>query len=141
MKIAIGSDHAGYPLKEHVKRYLEEKGHEVEDLGTHGTESVDYPDYGRAVGEHVAAKKADYGVVVCGSGIGISIAANKVPGIRCALVSEPLSAELSRRHNDANVISMGARLIGNDMAERLVDVFLSTEFEGGRHCGRVEKLD
>lgn len=141
MKIAIGSDHAGYPLKEHVKRYLEEKGHEVEDLGTHGTESVDYPDYGRAVGEHVAAKKADYGVVVCGSGIGISIAANKVPGIRCALVSEPLSAELSRRHNDANVISMGARLIGNDMAERLVDVFLGTEFEGGRHCGRVEKLD
>lgn len=141
MKIAIGSDHAGYPLKEHVKRYLEEKGHEVEDLGTHGTESVDYPDYGRAVGEHVAAKKAEYGVVVCGSGIGISIAANKVPGIRCALVSEPLSAELSRRHNDANVISMGARLIGNDMAERLVDVFLSTEFEGGRHCGRVEKLD
>lgn len=141
MKIAIGSDHAGYPLKKHVKRYLEEKGHEVEDLGTHGTESVDYPDYGRAVGEHVAAKKAEYGVVVCGSGIGISIAANKVPGIRCALVSEPLSAELSRRHNDANVISMGARLIGNDMAERLVDVFLSTEFEGGRHCGRVEKLD
>lgn len=141
MKIAIGSDHAGYPLKEHVKRYLEEKGHEVEDLGTHGTESVDYPDYGRAVGEHVAAKKAEYGVVVCGSGIGISIAANKVPGIRCALVSEPLSAELSRRHNDANVISMGARLIGNDMAERLVDVFLSTEFEGGRHFGRVEKLD
>lgn len=141
MKISIGADHAGYPLKEHVRKYLEEKGHEVLDMGTKTIDSVDYPDYGKAVGNSVASGETEYGVVVCGSGIGISIAANKVPGIRCALVNEPLSAELSRRHNDANVIAMGARLIGNEMAERLVDVFLSTEFEGGRHCGRVEKID
>ncbi len=141
MKIAIGSDHAGYPLKEHIKLYLESKGYELVDKGTVDLQSVDYPDFGKAVGEAVSSKEVDFGVAICGSGIGISIAANRVHGVRCALVSEPLSAELSRQHNNANVVAMGARLIGNDMAERIVDVFLNTEFEGGRHSIRVEKLD
>lgn len=141
MKIAIGSDHAGYPLKEHIKLYLESKGYELVDKGTVDLQSVDYPDFGKAVGEAVSSKEVEFGVAICGSGIGISIAANRVHGVRCALVSEPLSAELSRQHNNANVVAMGARLIGNDMAERIVDVFLNTEFEGGRHSIRVEKLD
>lgn len=141
MIISVGSDHAGFELKEHIKKYLEQKNFEVIDEGTHSTESVDYPDYGKAVGMRVASGEADFGIVVCGSGIGISIAANKVDGIRCALVSEPLSAELSRRHNDANVLAMGGRLIGKQMAEKIVDVFLNTEFEGGRHERRVKKLN
>jgi ribose 5-phosphate isomerase B len=141
MIISVGSDHAGFELKEHIKKYLEQKNFEVIDEGTHSTESVDYPDYGKAVGMRVASGEADFGIAVCGSGIGISIAANKVDGIRCALVSEPLSAELSRRHNDANVLAMGGRLIGKQMAEKIVDVFLNTEFEGGRHERRVKKLN
>lgn len=140
MKISIGSDHAGFELKEHIKNYITKKGFEVIDEGTNGTESVDYPDFGKAVGERVSSKEADYGIAICGSGIGISIAANKVKNIRCALVNEPLSAKLSRTHNDANVVAFGSRLIGNTMAEEIVDVFLSTDFEGGRHCNRVEKL-
>lgn len=141
MKIAVGSDHAGFELKEYVKEYLKEQDYEIIDCGTDGLESVDYPDYGKKVGETVASGDADYGVVVCGSGIGISIAANKVKGIRCALVGEPLSAKLSRQHNNANVLAMGGRLTGTQMAEEILDVFFSTEFEGGRHKRRVSKLD
>lgn len=140
MKISIGSDHAGYLLKDHIKSYLLDKGHELIDEGTNGPESVDYPDFGKAVGERVASGEAEKGIVICGSGIGISIAANKVQGIRCALVSEPLSAKLCRQHNDTNVLAMGARLTGQQMAEEIVDVFLSTDFEGGRHQRRVDKL-
>ena len=140
MKISIGSDHAGFDLKEHLKNYLEEEGYEVIDEGTYSLESVDYPDFGKKVGQRVAAKEADRGLVVCGSGIGISIAANKVPGIRCALVSEPLSARLSRQHNDANVLALGGRLIGLEMAKECLKVFLQTDFEGGRHQRRIDKL-
>lgn len=140
MKISIGSDHAGYNLKEHIKKYLVKKGYEIIDEGTDTTESVDYPDFGKAVGERVSSKEVDKGIVICGSGIGISIAANKVQGIRCALVNEPFSAKLSRQHNDANVLAMGGRLIGSQMAEEIVEAFLNTEFEGGRHCNRVNKL-
>lgn len=141
MIIAVGSDHAGYELKEEIKRYLIEKGHTVKDCGTDSTESCDYPVFGRAAAEVVREEEAERAIVICGSGIGISIAANKVPGIRCALCSEPLSAELSRRHNNANALAMGARLIGSDMAKRIVDVFLSTEFEGGRHQRRIDKIE
>lgn len=140
MKISIGSDHAGFDLKEHLKNYLEEEGYEVIDEGTYSLESVDYPDFGEKVGQRVADKEADRGLVVCGSGIGISIAANKVPGIRCALVSEPLSARLSRQHNDANVLALGGRLIGLEMAKECLKVFLQTDFEGGRHQRRIDKL-
>lgn len=141
MIIAVGSDHAGYELKEEIKKYLIEKGHTVKDCGTDSTESCDYPVFGRAAAEVVREEEAERAIVICGSGIGISIAANKVPGIRCALCSEPLSAELSRRHNNANALAMGARLIGSDMAKRIVDVFLSTEFEGGRHQRRIDKIE
>lgn len=141
MIIAMGSDHAGYNLKEEIKAYLLEKGHTVKDCGTNSTESCDYPVFGRAAAEVVREEEAERAIVICGSGIGISIAANKVPGIRCALCSEPLSAELSRRHNNANALAMGARLIGSDMAKRIVDVFLSTEFEGGRHQRRIDKIE
>ena len=137
----MGSDHAGYNLKEEIKAYLLEKGHTVKDCGTDSTESCDYPVFGRAAAEVVREEEAERAIVICGSGIGISIAANKVPGIRCALCSEPLSAELSRRHNNANALAMGARLIGSDMAKRIVDVFLSTEFEGGRHQRRIDKIE
>lgn len=141
MKISVGADHAGFELKEHIKKYLEKKGYEIIDEGTNSLESVDYPDFGKAVGQRVANKEAEYGVVVCGSGIGISIAANKVNGIRCARVDEPLSARLSRLHNDANVIALGGRLIGPTMAEEIIEEFLNTEFEGGRHSKRICKLD
>lgn len=141
MIIAMGSDHAGYNLKEEIKAYLLEKGHTVKDCGTDSTESCDYPVFGRAAAEVVREEEAERAIVICGSGIGISIAANKVPGIRCALSSEPLSAELSRRHNNANALAMGARLIGSDMAKKIVDVFLSTEFEGGRHQRRIDKIE
>ena len=141
MIIAMGSDHAGYNLKEEIKAYLLEKGHTVKDCGTDSTESCDYPVFGRAAAEVVREEEAERAIVICGSGIGISIAANKVPGIRCALCSEPLSAELSRRHNNANALAMGSRLIGSDMAKRIVDVFLSTEFEGGRHQRRIDKIE
>lgn len=140
MKISIGSDHAGFDLKEQLKNYLEEEGYEVIDEGCYSHESVDYPDFGKKVGKRVADKEADKGLVVCGSGIGISIAANKVPGIRCALVSEPLSARLARQHNDANVLALGGRLTGLEMAKECLKVFLQTDFEGGRHQRRIDKL-
>ena len=139
MKIAIGSDHAGFYLKEDLKKYLEEKNIEVKDMGPFDDNRVDYPDYGHAVGHEVIDNEMDFGIVICGSGIGISISANKVKGIRAALCSEPYSARLARRHNDANVLAMGARLIGHDMAIEIVEAFLDEKFEGGRHINRVNK--
>ncbi len=138
--IAIGSDHAGYGLKSAVAEWLKEAGHEVLDLGTHGAESVDYPDFGRAVAEAVATGKAEKGVVVCGSGIGISIAANRVKGARAALCMNGLMARLSRQHNDANILALGERLIGIETARDCLNEFLNTPFEGGRHQRRVDKL-
>ena len=140
MRIAIASDHAAVALKQALADWLRESGHEVEDLGPDGTASVDYPDYGYKLAAAVASGAADRGIALCGSGIGISIAVNRNPHVRCALVSEPLSAALAREHNDANVIAMGARLTGEDMAKACVTAFLSTAFAGGRHAARVAKL-
>ena len=140
MRIAIASDHAAYELKALLADWLRSEGHEIEDLGTNGPDSVDYPDFGYALGEAIAAGRADRGVALCGSGIGISISVNRNPAARCALVSEPLSAKLSREHNDANVIAMGARLTGIDMAKACLTAFLTTDFAGDRHARRVDKL-
>lgn len=141
MKISLGCDHGGYALKEHIRAYLEKQGHEVVDCGTYSTDSCDYPVFGEAAARQVASGACERGIVICTTGIGISIAANKVRGVRCALCHEPLSAEMTRRHNNANMLAMGAGVIGKNMAERIVDVFLSTEFEGGRHARRVGLLD
>lgn len=140
MKIAIGSDHGGYNLKEEIKKHLEKKDIEYVDYGTDSNESVDYPEFGRKVGEAVTSGKCEKGIVVCGTGIGISISANKVPGIRCAVVSDTFSAEMSRAHNNANVLALGERVIGTGLALKIVDVWLATEFEGGRHERRVSKI-
>jgi ribose 5-phosphate isomerase B len=140
MKIAIASDHAAVELKAVLAEWLREHGHEVNDLGPDSTESVDYPDYGYALAEVVTSGNAELGVALCGSGIGISIAVNRNPKARCALVSEPLSAQFARSHNDANVIAMGARLIGVEMAKACLAAFLQTEFGGDRHQRRVNKL-
>ena len=140
MRIAIASDHAAVELKSTLADWLRETGHDVLDLGTNGSASVDYPDFGHAVGAALADGRAERGVVLCGSGVGISIAANRNPACRCALVSEPLSARLARQHNDANAIAMGARLIGPEMAKACLEAFLSTDFEGGRHQHRIDKL-
>lgn len=140
MRIAIASDHAAVDLKAELRGYLIDLGHEVADLGPNTADRVDYPDYGYKLAGVVADGTADYGVALCGSGIGISIAVNRNPALRCALVSEPLSAALAREHNDANAIAMGARLTGVDMAKACLDAFLSTQFGGGRHAGRVDKL-
>jgi ribose 5-phosphate isomerase B len=139
-RIAIASDHAAFEMKAALADYLREGGHEVIDLGVHSAERVDYPDYGYALAEAIAEGRADKGVALCGSGIGISIAANRHPACRCALVSEPLSAALAREHNDANAIALGGRLIGIEMAKACLDAFLGAAFEGGRHAGRVAKL-
>lgn len=139
-RIAIASDHAAFAMKSELAEWLREIGHDVLDLGTNSAESVDYPDYGIALGRAVAEGRAEAGVALCGSGIGISIAVNRVTGARCALVSEPLSARLARNHNDANVVALGARLIGIEMAKACVMTFLNAEFDGGRHQGRVDKL-
>lgn len=141
MKIAIGSDHGGFELKGKVIKFLMEKGHEVLDLGCNSTDSVDYPKYGRLVGEAVVEKKADKGIVICGTGIGISIAANKVNGVRAALCTNTTMARLTREHNDANVLSMGARMVGDILALEMVEVFLTTDFEGGRHQKRIDQLE
>lgn len=140
MRIALAADHAGYVLKDELAAWLREQGHEVTDLGTNGPESVDYPEYGARLGSFVGLGKADRGVAVCGSGIGISISVNRNPECRCARVDDPLSAELARQHNDANVIALGARLIGGDMARACVAAFLDTDFAGGRHQRRVDQL-
>ncbi|MBX9858607.1 MAG: ribose 5-phosphate isomerase B [Sphingomonas sp.] len=140
MRIAIASDHAAVALKSALAVWLRDQGHAVDDLGTHGTDRVDYPDFGVALGAAVADGRAERGIALCGSGIGIAIAANRNPGCRCAQVSEPLSAALARSHNDANAIALGARLIGEDMARACITAFLTTDFEGGRHSARVDKL-
>lgn len=140
MKISIASDHAAFELKAELAAWLAEQGHEVADLGTNSADSVDYPDYGYKLAEHVASGESERGIALCGSGIGISIAANRHPAIRCALVSEPVSAGFSRTHNDANVIALGARLIGIEMAKACITAFLTTSFAGDRHVRRVEKL-
>ena len=140
MNISLGCDHGGFALKEHVKGYLEGQGHQVLDCGCHSTDSVDYPVFGRAAAEAVADGRCERGIVICTTGIGISITANKVRGIRCALCADPLSAEMTRRHNDANMLAMGAGMIGKNMAERIVDTFLTTGFEGGRHQRRVDLI-
>ena len=139
-RIAIASDHAAVELKAALVDYLREAGHSVTDLGPQGVDSVDYPDYGYKLAEEIAAGRADFGVALCGSGICISIAANRHPACRCARVDEPLSARLARQHNDANAIAMGARLIGIEMAKACLDAFLAEPFEGGRHQRRVDKL-
>jgi ribose 5-phosphate isomerase B len=138
--IAVASDHAGFDLKEILKRDLQEAGLEVLDLGTNSTQSVDYPDFGMAMADAVASGKAKRGVLVCGTGIGISMAANRNPKVRAALVHDVTSARLSRMHNDANVVAFGQRLIGTETAREALKVFLGTEFEGGRHANRVAKL-
>ncbi len=140
MRIAIASDHAALALKSALVEHMRGAGHDVSDLGPFDDASVDYPDYGYRLADAIAAGDAERGVALCGSGIGISIAVNRNPAARAALVSEPLSAKLAREHNDANVIAMGARLTGIDMAKACVDVFLSTEFAGDRHTARVNKL-
>lgn len=140
MKIAIASDHGGFDLKEQVKVWLQEMGHEVEDFGCHSKESCDYPDFGAAAARAVASGQCERGIVICTTGIGISITANKVKGIRCALCSEPWSAEMTRRHNNANMLAMGAGAVGPLLARRIVETFLTAEFEGGRHQRRVDKI-
>jgi ribose 5-phosphate isomerase B len=140
MRIALAADHAGYLLKDELAQWLREAGHDVTDLGTNGPESVDYPEFGAKLANAVATGQAERGIVVCGSGIGVSIAVNRNPGCRCARVDEPLSATLSREHNDANVLALGARLIGSDMAKDCVLAFLNTQFAGGRHQRRVDQL-
>jgi ribose 5-phosphate isomerase B len=138
--IAIGSDHAAFSFKEEIKAYLLEKGYEVRDFGTCGPARVDYCDYGFKVAEAVAAAACEKGLIFCGTGVGISIAANKVRGIRCVVCSEPYSAKLSREHNNTNMLALGARVVGIELAKMIVDVWLTTEFEGGRHGERVRKI-
>ena len=140
MRIALAADHAGYVLKDELVTWLREAGHEVSDLGTNGPDSVDYPQFGAKLADAVASGDAERGIVVCGSGIGISIAVNRNTACRCARVDEPLSAALAREHNDANVLALGARLVGSDMAKDCVRAFLGTDFAGGRHQRRVDQL-
>ena len=140
MRIAVTADHAGVDLKDLIAGWLRDEGHDVLDLGTNSHESVDYPRYGALLAEAIADGRAERGITVCGSGIGVAIAANRNPACRCAQVAEPLSASLSRRHNDANAIALGARMIGPEMAIACVKAFLETEFEGGRHQRRVDQL-
>ena len=139
-RIAIGSDHAGFSVKETIRRYLESAGYAVSDLGTSSEESVDYPDYGKAVGERVVSKQAHFGIAVCGTGIGISIAANKVPGVRAALAHDVHTARLAREHNDANVLALGGRVVTGEAAVAMVQVFLTTAYLGGRHQRRLDKI-
>lgn len=140
MKIAIGSDHAGFEVKEKIKRQLEAMNMEVADLGTDSAESVDYPDFGAKVGREVASGKADEGIVVCGSGIGIAIAANKIDGVRAAQAWNEETARLAREHNDANVLSIGARVLAEDEIPKIVSAWFDAKFAGGRHAGRIAKI-
>ncbi len=140
MKIVIGNDHTAVNLKNHITEYLKNKGYEVLNIGTDSTQRTDYPIYGKKVAEKVASGECDFGVLICGTGIGISLAANKVKGIRAAVCSEPYSARLTRQHNNANIIAFGARVVGDAMAEMIVDEFLSTEYEGGRHQKRIDMI-
>lgn len=140
MKIAMGNDHAAVELKQEIKRYLEEKGHEILDLGVHSTKSCNYPEYGEAVGRAVTQGKADCGILICGTGVGISIAANKVDGVRAAVCSEPVTARLVKEHNNANIIAFGARIVGTETAKAIVDAYLGAEFQGGRHQTRIDMI-
>ena len=139
-KIAMGNDHSAVEMKEAIKAYVEQKGYEVIDFGTNSSESCDYPVYGEKVGRAVASGEADYGIAICGTGIGISLAANKVPGIRAAVCSEPYSAMMTAKHNASQIIAFGARVVGNEMAKMILDSFFNTPFEGGRHAERVQKI-
>ena len=141
MKLVIGNDHAGVELKKKLVKALKERGHEIINVGTDSLESVDYPDIAALVGEKVLDGKAEYGILICGTGIGISIAANKIKGIRAALVHNEFTARLARLHNDANVIALGARVIGDELGLACVETFINTEFEGGRHARRVDKME
>ncbi|NPV26710.1 MAG: ribose 5-phosphate isomerase B [Firmicutes bacterium] len=140
MRIAIGSDHGGFELKENIKQWLSEKGYQFVDMGCHSLEAVDYPDYALKVAEVVSRGEFERGILICGTGIGISIAANKVPGIRAALCHETFSAVASREHNDANILVMGGRVIGPGLARQITEFWLQTEFAGGRHACRVAKI-
>jgi ribose 5-phosphate isomerase B len=139
MKIAIGSDHAGYEYKEQIKEYLNSQ-YEVIDCGTHMPKSCDYPDFAKEVSTSVSNGESDFGILICGTGIGMSISSNKINGCRAALCAEPVSAKLSRKHNNANVLCFGARIIGIEMAKEITSIFLNTDFEGGRHEKRVKKF-
>lgn len=141
MKIAIGNDHAAVELKNIIKEHLESKGYEVINVGTDTHDSCDYPVYGEKVGRLVASGEADAGVLICGTGVGISIAANKVKGVRACVCSEPYTAKLSKMHNNSNIIAFGARVVGSEMAKMITDTWLETEYEGGRHQRRVDMLD
>ena len=140
MKIAIGNDHVAGAMKNHIVKYLEEKGHELMNFGTDSTERCDYPVYGKKVADAVASGACERGILICGTGIGISLAANKVKGIRAAVCSEAYSARLTRQHNDANIIAFGARVVGEATAEMIVDEFINTEYEGGRHQQRIDMI-
>jgi ribose 5-phosphate isomerase B len=140
MRIAIGSDHRGYEVKRRIDSVLKQLGHEVVDFGPQSSESVDYPDYAFQVAQAVSAKQVDRGILICGTGIGMCIAANKVPGVRAAPCHDSITAEMSRRHNDANVLCLSADLLGDELIERMLRIWLETEFEGGRHARRVEKI-
>lgn len=140
MKIAMAADHGGYELKNILRDYLKEKGHEVTDLGTNTSDSVDYPDYAKLCCDEVVGKNADFGILVCGTGVGISIAANKVDGIRCGLCPSPEIAALVKQHNNANVIALGGRFTDAPTAKKIVDSYMDAEFEGGRHQGRIDKI-
>lgn len=139
--IAIGCDHVGFELKNHVIEYLQQNGHSIKDFGTNSTERTDYPVFGHSVAKAVASGECEKGIVICGTGVGISIAANKVPGIRAVVCSEPYSALLSRRHNDTNVLAFGSRVVGCDLALMIVEAWLSGEFEGGRHKNRIDSIE
>lgn len=141
MRIHLGADHAGYQMKEHVKAVLSAMGHDVVDLGTNGEDSVDYPDYAEAVARAVASGAADAGVLVCGTGLGMAIAANRVRGVRAIQASDPEMARMARAHNDANVLTLPGRYIGPEQAAAVLDAFLTTPFEGGRHQRRIDKID
>lgn len=140
MHIVIGSDHAGPDLKAHITGHLRASGHTVTDVGTYSDASTDYPDHAAAAAALVTSGEADLGIVICGSGVGIGISANKIHGVRCVICSEPYSAVMGRRHNDANMLALGARVVGPDLALMIVDAFLGGEFEGGRHQRRVDKI-
>lgn len=140
-KIAIGSDHAGFNLKNTVKKYLEEKGYEVKDFGTYSSDSCDYPVYAKAVANSVASGESEKGILCCGSGVGVSIVANKVKGIRAVLARESLTAKLSRNHNDSNVLCLGERITGEALAFDIVDTWLASEYEGGRHQRRIDMME
>ena len=141
MRVALGSDHGGFELKQEIIKYLEEKQIAYKDYGCHSKESCDYPVFGKAAAEAVASGVCEKGIVICTTGIGVSMAANKVGGVRCALCTDCLQAEMTRRHNDANVLALGAGITGPNLAKRMVEVFLNTDFEGGRHARRVAQLD